>query len=270
MSLLHYLKIHKWGEHSRYWLMLPLCVLCALITIPLKDCKVEKNTAAPQPWRAPSGNHPVYVHARYVDAILDSLHQPLRSNNTPEERVLGIRRPQDEFNDLNPEQLATAEMLGIDPISDRETITALNLKDKLMDISQLHFLNMSEQMTHSVPYLIPRAARLINHISESFRDSLSVKGYKPYNLVVTSVLRTEEDLSRLRRSNGNASANSCHRYGTTFDISYRRFFDPSTKTDVEDERLKHILSEVLRDYHDKALCYIKYEYKQSCFHITCR
>lgn len=256
------------GRQARYWLLLGICPLLALLCIPLKRCEPPKTQAERPLWLAPSGNHPVYRHARYVDAALDSLHKPLRSASEQEERVRGVAKPAEVFNDLNPEQLATAEMLGIKPLADRSS--GIELGEKLQDISQLRYLHMSEQMTHSIPYLIPRASRLISYIAKSFQDSLAVKGYPPYNLVVTSVLRTEQDLSRLRRSNGNASANSCHRYGTTFDISYRRFYDPHSGTDIEDERLKHILSEVLRDYHDRALCYIKYEYKQSCFHITCR
>ena len=40
---------------------------------------------------------------------------------------------------------------------------------------------------------------------------------------MTSVLRTQDDVKRLRRRNGNASANSAHFYGTTFDVSWKRF-----------------------------------------------
>ena len=40
--------------------------------------------------------------------------------------------------------------------------------------------------------------------------------------------------------------------------------------DVRADTLKLVLSEVLRNLKKKELCYIKYELKQGCFHITAR
>lgn len=139
-----------------------------------------------------------------------------------------------------------------------------------MDITDYEYLRISEQMTQSLPLLVPRAARLVGHIAKSFRDSLVVKGYTPYDLVVTSGLRSEEDLANLRKRNRNASAKSCHRYGTTFDISYVRFYDVQAGMEVSESKLKDILAEVLWEYRQRELCYVKYERRQACFHITAR
>jgi hypothetical protein len=92
---------------------------------------------------------------------------------------------------------------------------------------------------------------------------------------VTSVLRTEEDVARLRRFNGNATENSCHLYGTTFDICYNRYEtvedpDGPRRREVRNDTLKYVLSEVLRDMRQQGRCYIKYEVKQGCFHMTVR
>ena len=86
---------------------------------------------------------------------------------------------------------------------------------------------------------------------------------------------SQDDVKKLRRVNGNASANSVHMFGTTFDISYKRFFkveDPDGRPmqDVRADTLKLVLSEVLRDLKKKDMCYVKYELKQACFHITAR
>lgn len=111
-------------------------------------------------------------------------------------------------------------------------------------------------------------------VSRAFNDSLATKGYEPHKLIITSVLRTDEDITRLRRFNRNASENSCHRHGTTFDISYNRFLEPVTPDG--DSRIrwvtpfKSILAEVLRDQRLAGTCYVKYEVHQSCFHITAR
>ena len=117
---------------------------------------------------------------------------------------------------------------------------------------------------------------MLDTIGQVFQDSLSAKGLNPYKLVVTSVLRTEEDVAKLRKRNVNASENSTHRYGTTFDLSYWRYVKiPELRgrpyEDVPPEYLRAVLGQVLKDIHDKGdVCYIKYEKKQNCFHITVR
>ena len=87
-------------------------------------------------------------------------------------------------------------------------------------------------------------------------------------LRVTSMLRTEHDVRELRKTNFNACPQSCHRFGTTFDICYNRY-RPARRL-VRDDTLKWVLSEVLRDERVAGRCWIKYEVKQGCFHITCR
>lgn len=96
-----------------------------------------------------------------------------------------------------------------------------------------------------------------------------------HKLIITSVLRTEDDVTRLRNFNTNASSQSCHRYGTTFDISYNRYVtvedpDGPERRRVRNDTLKWILSEVLYDQRMLGTCYVKYEVKQGCFHVTAR
>lgn len=177
-----------------------------------------------------------------------------------------------EFNDMNDAQLVSAQALGIPPVEDREA--AEKMKGKLVEIvdSDLYTL---DDLTHSIPFLVPPAAELLGRIGQNFRDSLAAKGLNPYKLVVTSVLRTEEDVRKLRKRNQNASENSTHRFGTTFDLSYWRYDRiPELRgrpyEEVPPEYLRATLSQVLKDLHDEKACFIKYEKKQACFHITVR
>ena len=122
---------------------------------------------------------------------------------------------------------------------------------------------------------VPRASELLDTIGSNFLDSLTAKGLNPNQIIVTSVLRSQSDVKRLRRRNGNASANSAHCYGATFDVSWKRFKkvedeDGRPLQDVNADTLKLVLSEVLRDLRQADKCYIKYELKQGCFHITAR
>lgn len=211
-------------------------------------------------------------HAYVVDSLL-SIERPITRLRNEQGEVIshpvrGVGDLREAFGDLNDVQLATAEVLGIPALDTREELDGM--REQLVDISEVEHVALLQPMTHSVPYLIPRAARLLEHIAQAFNDSLAVKGFEPYDLVVTSVLRSEEDIRSLRKGNGNASANSCHRYATTFDLSWKRFRKPSTGEDINDERLKLILAEVLRDYRQLGACYVVYERRQACFHLTAR
>lgn len=176
------------------------------------------------------------------------------------------------FGDLNQKQLNVAQAIGIAPIASREE--AEEMTDRLTYIESNERYAV-DSLTHSIPYLIPGAAALLDTIGQNFLDSLASKGLNPNRIIVTSVLRTEKDVKRLRRRNTNASSNSTHAYGTTFDVSWKRFQkvedeDGRPMQDVGADTLKLVLAEVLRDLKQADRCYVKYEIKQACFHITSR
>ena len=123
--------------------------------------------------------------------------------------------------------------------------------------------------------MVPPANVWLENIGQNFLASLTAKGLNPYKVIVTSVLRTTHDVKRLKKKNVNATLNSAHFYGTTFDISWKRFQkieDPKGRPleEVGSDTLKLVLSEVLRDMKKENQCYIKYELQQGCFHITAR
>ena len=186
--------------------------------------------------------------------------------------IKGVISYKRSFGDLNDTHMAAAKKIGIKPLKDREA--AEKLGGKVMEIKNGDFYQV-DSLTHSIPFLVPKASALLDSIGANFLDSLENKGLNPNQVIVTSVLRTQDDVKKLRRVNGNASANSVHMFGTTFDISYKRFFkvevpDGRPMQDVRADTLKLVLSEVLRDLKKKDMCYVKYELKQGCFHITAR
>lgn len=220
--------------------------------------------------------NPIERHAAMVDTLLLRPRNPLTLTNAQGERikrrVTSVKSFRTSFPDLNDVQLATARRLGIPHIADREE--AAHRKEELVYIGDNPFYEV-RPLSHSIPYLIPRAATLLTDISRAFIDSLASKGYPFHKLVVTSVLRTQKDIKKLRHVNVNASQNSCHQYGTTFDITYNRFVrvqDPDLpKQEMSNGViLKSILAEVLEDQRQMGTCYVKYEHKQACFHITAR
>jgi len=183
--------------------------------------------------------------------------------------VISYRR---SFGDLNEVQLKTAQTIGITPLASRAEAEAMKNDLKHITTNECYTV---DSLTYSIPYLIPCAAELLGIVGNNFLDSLNAKGLNPNKIIVTSVLRTQNDVKRLRRRNTNASENSAHFYGTTFDISWKRFEkiedqDGRPLQDVKPETLKLVLAEVLRDLRKSDKCYVKYELKQGCFHITLR
>ena len=178
------------------------------------------------------------------------------------------------FNDQNGVQLKSAAQFGIkQPLKNRDA--ADDVKDGLIRIRDNSHYTIAK-LTHSIPYLTDGAAELLDMIGKNFLDSLESKGLNPNKIIVTSVLRTQEDIKKLQKSgNPNAVKNSAHCYATTFDIAYAYYDKTWFKNfrfceSVETETLKKVLGEVLRDLRRQKKCYVKYEVKQRCFHITTR
>ena len=177
------------------------------------------------------------------------------------------------FPDVQDVQIVAATQHGVRPVHSREE--AEHRREQLVYVAANPFYCIDKGMTHSIPYLVPRAASLLSTIGRNYLDSLYIKGIPLHRIIVSSVLRTEDDVARLQRGNGNAYTQSCHLFGTTFDICYNRFSTVSPPGEperraVQSDPLKGVLSEVLRDIREQGRCYIMYEVKQGCFHITVR
>ncbi|MBR5475955.1 MAG: hypothetical protein IKV17_03960 [Bacteroidaceae bacterium] len=171
------------------------------------------------------------------------------------------------FNDANDKQLAVAEKIGVNPLASREELESVLGKLNETDDNRAYKV---DNLTHSIPYLVPEANELLTEIGRSFQDSLVMKHLPPAKIIVTSVLRTQGDVKNLGRRNINASKNSAHCYGTTFDITYKRYYTMMGESMDNAGKYTAVLGEVLRDLRKKGRCYVKFERKQACFHITVR
>ena len=187
------------------------------------------------------------------------------SLTSPKNRILSVPSYKDAFPDLQETQIVAANKWGVKPVKNREDAEAR--KKELVYVGESPYYHV-DKLNSSIPYLVPRAAMLLQDIGQAFYDSLYMKGVPLNQLIVTSVLRTKDDVARLQRHNGNATDNSCHLYGTTFDVCYNRYH--AIGREVRNDTLKWVLSEVLRDIRQQNRAYIKYEVKQGCFHMTVR
>lgn len=176
----------------------------------------------------------------------------------------------EKFNDLQSRQYAVASQIGLPrPPKDRADAASMKKRLKLVSTTENYIV---DSLTHSVPYLIPSAAQELDEIGAEWADILARNGLPHYRFRVTSILRTEEDIRALQRSgNINSVTQSCHCFGTTFDLAYMHYDKVTCTRDyVHEDNLKLVLGQVLLNHQRAGKIYVKYEWKQSCFHITVR
>lgn len=252
-----------------------LLFIVRLIFPQITKNKQQPTATAPVETKAKLDS--IDIYRIWADSILSMPRKKLNfeydsNGKLKRHRIYSVPDFSSTFPDSNQTHLATAMRLGVKPVKDRTQAEAR--KKELVFVASNPYFYV-KRLYNSIPYLVPRAAVLLEHIGRTFYDSLAVKGIPLNTIMVTSLLRTEEDVINLRRYNGNASPNSTHRYGTTFDIAYNKYRmvqDPALPKvrPVRDDTLKYVLSEVLNDARKQGLCYVKYEKKQGCFHITVR
>ena len=208
-----------------------------------------------------------------TDAAADSSNTPSiffdKNGKEVKHRIFSVPHFGNTFPDQQDVQILAANKYGVNPVQNREE--AEHSKGKLVYVGSNPFFYV-DKLNNSIPYLVPRASVLLQDIGRAYFDSLQIKGIPLHKIIVTSILRTKDDVAKLRTHNGNATENSCHLYGTTFDVCYNRYKQIQTRQQprrqVQNDTLKWVLSEVLRDMRDRNRCLVKYEVKQGCFHIT--
>ena len=176
----------------------------------------------------------------------------------------------DKFRDTQAKQVQAAQAIGLQtPPQNRQEAARMRSQLSLIKSNDNYIV---DSLTHSIPYLVPAAAKELERIGEGFADILQRNGLPHYQFYVTSVLRTKDDIKQLQKSgNINATTNSCHNYGTTFDLAYFRFNKVTrTREYMHQDNLKLVLGQVLLNEQRAGRIYVKYEYRQACFHITVR
>ena len=176
----------------------------------------------------------------------------------------------DKFHDTQSKQEQAAKAIGLStPPQNRQQAAKMRSQLSLIKTNENYIV---DSLTHSIPYLVPKAAAELESIGKEFADILQRNNLPHYRFYVTSVLRTKDDVKYLQKSgNVNATTNSCHCYGTTFDLAYYRY-DKVTRTReyMHQDNIKLVLAQVLLNHQRAGKIYVKYEWKQACFHITVR
>ena len=108
----------------------------------------------------------------------------------PYHRIRSVGSYLEAFPDTNAVQLVAARQWGVEPVLNRADAEAR--KKELVYIASSPYYHVAP-LHQSIPYLVPRAAVLLHDIGQAFFDSLYIKGLPLQRLIVTSVLRTQED-----------------------------------------------------------------------------
>ena len=204
-----------------------------------------------------------------VPILVSILILKLEPESTPLKPLTGSAKIYERrFNDMQDKQKLAATANGLAPFKSQAEIESrykeLHRKKKLVKIES-NPKYVVRSLSYSSPYVVPKVKNLLDDLSERFQEKTQSRA----KFIVTSVLRTEEDVKRLRRVNGNASTNSCHCNATTIDISYVRFEDDSFRQRNNYE-LRLALAQALHELREEGRCYVKIERKQYCYHITVR
>ena len=171
------------------------------------------------------------------------------------------------FNDLQSKHLPVAKKnaFGSAPLQNRNSFSPQGQELRRIRSNRNYKV---AHLTHSLPYLTPHTEEELRSIAKDFQIH-NKQNKLPYSrILVTSLLRTTEDINRLRKVNANSTIDSPHLYGTTFDIAWSFYQCPSRDTDGN--QYLSSLAEVLKEHRNAGKIYVRYETKERCFHITVR
>lgn len=190
--------------------------------------------------------------------------------------------------DVNDVQTSRARQVGIPRGSSVDQLTRSGRLVQLPDTTEYWVLR---DLEYSVPYVTPATAVLLEEIGQRFQQRLDSMGIPRYRLEITSVLRTPEKQSALRKRNSNAAREvSAHEFGTTVDIAYRKWGPPDVDTiaglpitsevriwsdsvmaETARQRgaeLQAVLGRVLQQLRAEGRVLVRMERRQTVYHIT--
>lgn len=159
-------------------------------------------------------------------------------------------------------QLNAAKSHNLGLINNKHNLNKHIKRGNLVKVKERGYGWRTAGLTHSHPYLVPKANQTLRDIAREF-----VKETGQNFFVVTSLTRTLKDQDKLRGVNSNASSNdSSHSYGAAFDISYARFnhhVAPNHKLDAA-------LNRILKSFENSGRLYYVKERQSKCYHIVVR
>lgn len=164
-------------------------------------------------------------------------------------------------NDPYNLQVAVGKRLTGKPFQNSESVEKAEREGKISAVRNSKGV-IIDDLTHSIPYLHPKAAQILIQIGKEF-NSLTDGD----NLIVTSLTRPIDNQKALTKTNPNASPNtSTHSYGVSFDIAYTKF---NRKRQYNHDAHRAI-DEILKRLQKEKKIFVIREKLSACYHITVR
>jgi len=199
-------------------------------------------------------------------------------------KPLGAREVAELRQDVNAEQIRTAQSLGVRAGSRTEALKRQGVLVELPDSTEYWVLR---DMDHSVPVVTPDARGMLTELGRRFHARLDILGLPRYRMKVTSALRTDQTQADLRKINPYASQTvSAHEFGTTMDVSHERFAVPAGAArtgapELEEEMLDSVgkehakvlqaeLGRAIAQMRDEGALHVMMENLQPVYHMTVR
>ncbi len=253
------------GEHEGYYDDEPEAP-------PARRAVVAQAAPAPPPSAADSAAMRARIAAR-GDSVRAAFERA---------RALGASEVAELRRDVNAEQVATAQRLGV-RASGRARIEELRREGRLVALGDSTPYWVLRGMQHSVPYVTPDARAMLVELGRRFHARLDSLGLPRYRMKVTSAIRTDETQAELRKINSYASSTtSAHEFGTTVDVSHERFAVPAGapgEWEAEVEMLEEAgkenakalqaeLGRAIASLRDAGALHVMMENRQPVYHMT--
>jgi hypothetical protein len=161
-------------------------------------------------------------------------------------------------DDVKTHELALKKNV-IKPQKELEDLDKLKNKGVLIELKTNDDYIISD-MDFSRPYVLPKVGLFLEELVRNYKTELGNLNYVRFE--ITSATRSRRSARQLMGNNVNAVTNSAHLKGKTIDISYVRFGNNAAQLDA--------LVQALKKLREAEKCYVKYELRQGCLHITLR
>jgi hypothetical protein len=229
---------------------------CCVVAGTLLGCRAdvdEAGAATSAAVRAADANGAAPMDPAVEARVGASFDERLTGIEAAAQRLPGLIGSirQDMRRHLNAAHVAAARRNGVGPVRDSTHLAALVRRGDLVQLTDSTHWWVLRELDQSLPFVTPGTHAALEEIGRRFHARLDERGLPPFRLDITSVLRTSQQQSDLRRRNPNASqTTSSHEFGTTLDIAYLSFaapqsFDHRSLGPASDERLSHPLRAAL-------------------------
>jgi hypothetical protein len=193
---------------------------------------------------------------------------------------------------LLPDHLAAVRRAGLEPGRSDEELPDYMNRGRLVDAqggddAAYFYYNVKKRYR----LLTPDAVRGLGELTARFQSTLGrKKPLPPVKIAISSAVRPQQYQADLMARNVNASLETTHAYGASFDIFYDEYFvvlpapAPSDRAGFIIESLNRrfgfllgaalrrqfqaALAETLMQMQDEGALYAIYEKRQRCYHVT--